>query len=131
MTLRLLLDKLTPNLLPGNHPATCLKNTLVLTLALLRRQTVCLNKLKAAVGPITGKLDTKANSHYKRLIRFFDDYAGTSLWIDLICCGLKLLRLDFEHLIIDGTSWQRGDGSWTSRCVSCTGRWPSPSIGSI
>ena len=119
MTLRPLLTKFTPNLLPGNHEATCLKNTLVLTLALLRRQTVCLNKLKGVVGSITGRVDTKADSHYKRLIRFFDDYSTSSLWIDLICMGLRLLRLDFEHLIIDGTTWQRAGGRWHHYLTLC------------
>ena len=107
MTLKLLLNKLTPNF-QGDHDATCLKNTLILVLALLHRQTVCLNKLKGCVGMITGKTQTRADSHYKRLIRFFDDYAGSKLWIDLIRYGVQLLRLDFDHLIIDGTSWQRG-----------------------
>lgn len=107
MKLKLLLDKLTPNF-QGDHDATCLKNTLILVLALLHRQTVCLNKLKGRVGMITGRNETRADSHYKRLIRFFNNYAGSKLWIDLICYGVQLLRLDFDHLIIDGTSWQRG-----------------------
>jgi hypothetical protein len=77
-------------------------------LALLHRQTVCLNKLKGCVGMIAGKTQTRANSHYKRLIRFFDDYAGSKLWIDLIRYGVQLLRLDLDYLIINGTSWQRG-----------------------
>ena len=115
--LRLLLDKLTPNF-TGDHDATCLKNTLILTLALLRRQTVCLNKLKRVVGSITGRPDTAAGSHYKRLIRYFDRYADSSLWLDLIRYALQLLRLDFDHLIIDGTSWQHGQ-QWHHYLTLC------------
>lgn len=106
MTLKLLLDKITPYL--SDHERSTTKNLLIIVLSMLMKRTVCLNKLKSAVGGITGKTQVQVHSHYTRLIRFFKDNSQTDLWIDVVKCGLQLLRLDSKYLALDGTSWKRG-----------------------
>ena len=101
-----LLSKLT-----GYFPqmrASCLKNLLILSICILNKQTVCLNRLKSYVGIIIEKPNIKAASHYKRLIRLFDSYSFSALWIELLQFGFRLFRLKVEYLLLDGTSWKRG-----------------------
>lgn len=86
-----------------------LKNILILSLSMLRVQTVCLNKLKGAVGQITGKQDTQPASHYQRLVRIFRKHSFSRLWLDLLRLVFSLLRLRSEYLVLDGTSWKRGN----------------------
>lgn len=81
---------------------------MILAMGILIKETVCLNKIKGAVGAITGKTTTQPLSHYKRLIRIFDDYSFSSLWLELLQVGFRLLRLKSDYLLLDGTSWQRG-----------------------
>jgi len=91
-----------------NYRQSCVKNVLILALCLLRKETVCLNRLKSEVGLITGKSGTQPDSHYKRLIRIFDCYAFSSLWLDLLKYVMVLLRLKSDYLLLDGTSWKHG-----------------------
>ena len=84
------------------------KNILILSLSMLIGQTVCLNKLKGQVGQITGKLSTKPNSNYQRLIRIFHYHAFSRLWLDLLIFVFALLRLKSDYLTLDGTSWKQG-----------------------
>lgn len=104
--LKLLLSKLKNNL--PNYGDHVLYNSLVIVLALLSKRTVCLYKLKGQLGHITGNLSTTPASNYKRLTRYFQSNASSLLWIDLVKFGLSLLRLKVDELIIDGTSWERG-----------------------
>jgi hypothetical protein len=92
-----------------NHNKTCLRNILILSLAILQKETVCLNRLKTALGSITGNRFTKSGSNYKRLIRIFDNHAFSSLWLDLLKYVFLLLRLKTDYLLLDGTSWKHGD----------------------
>jgi hypothetical protein len=94
------------------------KNILILSLCILRVQTVCLNKLKGTVGLITGKKDTKPNSNYQRLIRVFKYHAFSRLWLDLLSFVFQLLRLKSDYLTLDGTSWKRGE-VWYHYLVLC------------
>ena len=116
MTLKPLLAKITPYL-PDQESST-VKNLMIVVIAMLDKRTVCLNKLKSAVGGIIDKPQTKAQSHYTRLIRFFHDHSSGDLWIDIVRCGLQLLRLDFRYLALDGSSWQVG-GTWQHYLTLC------------
>jgi hypothetical protein len=87
---------------------TCVRNILLLAQGILLKETVCLNKIKGAVGGITGKPDTQPGSHYKRLIRIFDAFPGGDLWLELLALAFRLLRLKSDYLLLDGTSWQKG-----------------------
>lgn len=106
LMLEILLESITPYF--PKHSKTCLKNVLILSLCLIDLETVCLNRLKKYVGKVTGKPDVSANSHYKRLIRIFDNYAFSSLWLELLKYVFRLFRLQSEYLLLDGTSWKRG-----------------------
>jgi hypothetical protein len=97
---------------------TQLKNILILSLSMLRVQTVCLNKLKGTVGLITGKKNTKPDSNYQRLIRIFRGYAFSRLWLTLLSFVFQLLRLKCDYLTLDGTSWKYGE-VWHHYLVLC------------
>lgn len=81
---------------------------MLLAKGIIIKETVCLNKIKGAVGSITGKTGTKPSSHYKRLIRIFDRYSFSSLWLELLQLAFGLLRLKSDYLLLDGTSWEKG-----------------------
>jgi hypothetical protein len=101
-----LLDKLTQEL--PKRRKTCIKNILILVEGILLKESICLNKIKGVVGTITGKVLTKPDSHYKRLIRIFDEHACGTLWLELLGLVFRLLRLKSDYLLLDGTSWERG-----------------------
>jgi hypothetical protein len=94
---------------------TSLKNVLVILCAILVKETVNLNKLKNQVGVILGNTDTKAESHYKRLTRFFnEDWHQFTLWKVILQVIVKCLldqldgRKGGKFLLLDGTSWELG-----------------------
>jgi hypothetical protein len=62
-----------------NHERTRLKNVLTLSLCILIKETVNLNKLKGTVGAVLNRSNTQANSNYKRLIRIFDRHSDSTL----------------------------------------------------
>lgn len=95
-----------------------LQNILILSLSILRVQTVCLNKLKGVVGQITGKEKTKPCSNYQRLLRIFRKHAFSRLWLDILRFSFQLLRLKSDYLTLDGTSWKRGN-IWYHYLVIC------------
>ena len=87
------------------------KNILLLTSILPLARTVNLYKLKDFVGAALGETKSRPQSHYKRLIRFFQDWGESdNLFHSLLKTNLRLLRkLGFTTLIMDGTSWRLGD----------------------
>ena len=91
-----------------NHERTCLKNVLTLSLCVLIKETVNLNKLKGIVGAVLNRSNTQANSNYKRLIRIFDNHSDSTLWLDLLTFAFTFLGLKGDYLILDGTSWRSG-----------------------
>jgi len=101
-----LLDKVSKQL--PKRKKTCVKNLIILAMGILVKETVCLNKIKGAVGAIIGKTTTQPSSHYKRLIRIFNDSSFSSLWLELLHVAFRLLRLKSDYLLLDGTSWQKG-----------------------
>jgi hypothetical protein len=87
------------------------KNVWLLTCLLPLARTVNLYKLKDYVGGVLEKEETQASSHYKRLIRFFQDWGERAeLLHDLMRHNLRFLRgLGFKTLVMDGTSWTIGE----------------------
>ena len=81
---------------------------MILTLCIITREEVNLNKLKKTVGTVTGNRSTLPSSNYKRLTRIFSDKSYYGLWIKLLVCGSSLLRLKSDHILMDGTCWKRG-----------------------
>jgi len=106
MTSKSLLSKVTEYF--PNRKESCLRNIVLLVQVILLKETINLNKLKGCLNTVQGKKNAPS-SNYKRLIRIFDNYARTNLWIELLQFGFQVLRLKIEYLIIDGTKWQRGD----------------------
>jgi len=86
------------------------KNLWLLISVLTVGRTTNLNKLKDYVGGTLGNKETKAESHYKRLIRFFKDWSSDDTFrLDIQKCTLALVRKrGFDILIMDGTSWSVG-----------------------
>lgn len=104
--LKLLLCKLKDYLPDYADHVLC--NSLILTTAIIKTQTVCLNKMKGHLGSITGNITTSSSSNYKRLTRYFQANSTSLLWLDLVKLGLRLLRLQIDYLVLDGTTWERG-----------------------
>lgn len=97
------------------------KNVWLLTCLLPLARTVNLYKMKDFVGGVLEKEATKADSHYKRLIRFFQDWSDNeALFQDLVRHNLRFLRgLGFKTLVMDGTS--RTIGEAKVRCLQIPG----------
>ena len=91
-----------------NHRKSCIKNVLILALCILLKESVNLYKLKGSVGTVLGNETSDSSSHYKRLIRLFDNYAFSRLWLDLLGFVFSLLQAKVDTLLLDGTSWQSG-----------------------
>lgn len=93
------------------HGLGAIKNIWLLTCILPLARTTNLNKMKDYVGGVLGNEDSKPESHYKRLTRFFQDWGGKKeLLHDVMRHNLKLLRrLGLKTLVLDGTSWSLGD----------------------
>ena len=86
-----------------------IKNVLIIALAILQKETVCLNKLKTCLGAIIGNKNTQADSHYKRIYRFFYEHSSGNLWLQILKYVFQLLDLKSDYLLLDGTSWERGN----------------------
>lgn len=88
-----------------DYRVSSLNNLLLLTLCILDGGTVNLYKLRGRVAKFIAK-PIAADSGYKRLIRVFDKHAHSRLWLSLLQCVFRLLRLQSKYLILDGTSWK-------------------------
>lgn len=86
------------------------KNIWLLVCLLPLGRTVNLNKLKDYVGGVLPQSKASPQSHYKRLIRFFQKWSNdVGLRHSLMQLNAGLLqKLGFKYLILDGTSWQMG-----------------------
>lgn len=87
------------------------KNVWLLTSLIPIARTANLYKMKDYVGGVLDKMDTQSSSHYKRLIRFFQDWGESQeLLHDLMRHNLRFLRgVGFRTLVMDGTSWTIGE----------------------
>lgn len=85
---------------------SCMNNVLILVACMLKGSSVNLYKLRRLVPEVTGKTDTLPDSCYKRLIRIFDKYSFSCLWLELLFYVFRLLRLKSDYLYLDGTSWK-------------------------
>jgi len=87
------------------------KNLHLIFQLLILGRTTNLWKLKDYVGTVLGNCEVQPESHYRRLIRFFDNWSDDEEFrLDLLKRAFKTLRrLRFTHLLLDGTSWKRGN----------------------
>ena len=95
----------------GKYGLSAVKNLHLLVQLLLLGRTVNLWKLKDYVGMVLGNDGVQPESHYRRLTRFFDNWSACDDFVlDAQRHAFRVLRqLRFTHLLLDGTSWKRGD----------------------
>ncbi len=68
---------------------------------------VNLFNLRDEVGKISGKCNSKTESHYKRLTRFLCAFSTTELWLHIIDFALNLFFIKkIEYCYLDGTEWK-------------------------
>jgi hypothetical protein len=90
-----LFDKLTR--LEGKYHKSTLKNVELLLAGLLSARSVSLYKIKDELSALTGKTDASRHTHYKRLLRIFERYGSTRLFIDLLLWATGLVMGKVEH----------------------------------
>jgi hypothetical protein len=95
----------------SSYKLGAVKNLHLMIQLLIIGRTTNLWKLKDYVGMLLGNTEVKPASHYKRLIRFFEDWSSDELFLnDLQQYTFRILkRFRFKYLILDGTSWKRGN----------------------
>lgn len=107
---------LTPQLrkfttLFDNHGLSAVRNLHLMVQLLLLARTVTLWKLKDYVGMALGNTAVLPESHYRRLTRFFNKQSKQpDFQLEVQRQLLRVLRrLKYTHLLLDGTSWKRGE----------------------
>ena len=90
---------------------SAVKNLHLMVHLLILGRTVNLWKLKDYVGLALGKPMVQPESHYRRLTRFFHTSGNCEGFLLAVQQhSFQVLRhLRFTHLLLDGTSWKRGE----------------------
>ena len=93
-----------------NNP-TEIKNLLITAEAVFESRTTNLNIAKNKVGNITEKRETKPESNYRRLTRFFTIEEKRKMVKSLLCVACCCLdsKTRIKYLALDGTSWACGE----------------------
>ena len=88
-----------------NYGLGATKNMLLIVQLLLLGRTTSLWRLKDYAGLVLACPEVQPESHYRRIIRFFDEWAeNENFRLDLQRRALRLLKkLRFTHLLLDGT----------------------------
>lgn len=84
------------------------KNLWVLVGCLLKGRTTNLNRLKDYVSDLLEKPMTDPESHYKRLLRFFQGFAQPEFVASVLGTAYGYLQGQSRFLLLDGSSWQIG-----------------------
>lgn len=102
------LDKIKPFFV--DKDPYLVNNLFVTSNSILQARTTNLNIVKNYVGGVVGNTDTKADSHYTYLVRFFRREDAERLAPCLLYITFFLLRDKFKvkYLTLDGTSWELG-----------------------
>ncbi|RYU90411.1 hypothetical protein [Emticicia agri] len=77
-----LTDKLST--IKGKYHKSMIENVMMVLTGLLTSKTTNLYKMKDDMAKIMDKKGLKSGSYYQRLIRFFNRYSSTRLFIDLL-----------------------------------------------
>ncbi|HEV7350298.1 hypothetical protein [Telluribacter sp.] len=101
-----LFDKLSK--IPGKYHKRTVENVTVVLACLLTSRTTNLNRMKDEMARIAGGKPLRPGSYYRRLTRFFDCYAPTRLFIDLLLWVLQTLPGCIDDFLLDGTEWKIG-----------------------
>jgi hypothetical protein len=90
-----LTDKL--NSIKGKYHKCMVENVTMLLSGLLTSKTTNLYKMKDDMSRITGIQGLKSGSYYQRLIRFFERYSTTRLFLDLLLWALTTVIKDVDN----------------------------------
>jgi hypothetical protein len=74
-----------------------IENVTMLLTGLLTSKTTNLYKMKDDMARITGIKGLKSSSYYQRLIRFFERYSTTRLFIDLLLWALTSVIKEVDN----------------------------------
>lgn len=86
-----------------------IKGTLLMVCLILDCETVNLKDLSKKVPRYLDNYDAKEESHYQRLIRYFEDNQDSKLWECILSVAVSLFRHKINYLTLDGTSWEHGE----------------------
>lgn len=102
------LDKLKPYFV--DKDPFLINNLFVTSNSILQARTTNLNIVKNYVGGVVGNSETKPDSHYTYLVRFFGREDAEQLAPCLLYVTFFLLHDKFKvkYLTLDGTSWELG-----------------------
>lgn len=89
-------------------PEHVFRNLLLVCSAIILARSTNLNVLKDYLPQLLANDRTKADSHYKRLIRFFRLTTPNRLVICILQFVFRLFHSRFTHLILDATTWRVG-----------------------
>jgi len=89
-------------------PEHVFRNLLPVCSAIVLARSTNLNVLKDYLPQLLDNDHTKADSHYKRLIRFFRLTTPNRLVICILQFVFRLFDSRFTHLILDATTWRVG-----------------------
>lgn len=106
-----LTDKLSS--IKGKYHKCMTENVTMLLTGLLTSKTTNLYKMKDDMARISEKKGLKSGSYYQRLIRFFERYSTTRLFIDLLLWALKTLIKE-----VDNFFWMAQNGKLAP--LNCT-----------
>jgi hypothetical protein len=89
------------------YPRSVVKNFLLLAQAFLSARSTNLNVVKDRIGALLQK-ERKPESHYKRLIRFFQIKEPEKLTLAILKFTFRLISGKIKYLILDSTCWDIG-----------------------
>lgn len=90
-----LYDKL--GIIKGKYHKSMVENVTMLLTGLLKSKTTNLYKMKDNMAQASNLKGLKSGSYYQRLIRFFDRYNATRLFIDLLLWVLQTLIKEVDN----------------------------------
>ena len=90
------------------HSKAVLKTFFMIVECVLKLRTVSLYKCKDKMAGVTGKKKTQADSHYKRLIRFFCIKSIDKFCEGILVIIITMLGIDSNLLVLDRTNWKTG-----------------------
>ena len=93
------------------------KNTMIVCQGIFKAKSVNLNEVKLVLPEILENKETKIDSHYKRLTRFFNlpdeqkrELSESLLRVSMVLLGNTKKNLSQAYLTLDGTKWYHDDG---------------------
>ena len=107
-----LYNKLTS--IKGKYHKCMVENVTMLLTGLLTSKTTNLNRMKDDMARISTVKNLKSISYYQRLIRFFDRYSATRLFLDLLLWVLQTLISEVDDFFGTGQNGKLA----ASNCMS-------------